>query len=150
VGWFGILRGGYQASTHFVDDWKDSVALALQEHAAGGALVVDHPVGSYYLDRALEPGTRYHALEDCSGCGAEEASAWLAHGDTAGRVVALRGVQYGLNRNSGDEYLEEHCLLERQQHFTRDTAAALKHRLFPTQREPEWRVSVEVYECPAR
>ena len=53
VGWFGTLHGGYYASTHFVDDWKDAVALAMHEHAAGGALLYDQRVGSYYLDRAL-------------------------------------------------------------------------------------------------
>jgi hypothetical protein len=150
VGWFGTIHGGYYASTHFVDDWKDAVALALHEHTPGGALLYDQRVASYYLGRALAPGTRYHALEDCPSCGAEEAEAWLKHGHPAERVVALRGVQYRLEGNAGDAYLEEHCRLESQQHFTRDTAAALKHRLFPTQREPEWRVNVEVYECPAR
>lgn len=150
VGWFGTLHGGYYASTHFVDDWKDAVPLAMHEHAAGGALLYDQRVGSYYLGRALAPGTRYRALEECPTCGAEEAGAWLEHGHPAERVVALRGVQYRLVGNAGDQYLEEHCRLERQQHFTPDTAAALKHRLFPTQREPEWRVTVEVYECPAR
>lgn len=150
VGWFGTLHGGYYASTHFVDDWKDAVALAMHEHAAGGALLYDQQVAGYYLGRALAPGTRYQDLDECPACGAEEAAAWLAHGHPAERVVALRGVQYRLNENSGDQYLEEHCRLERQQHFTRDTAAALKRRLFPTQKEPEWRVAVEVYECPAR
>jgi Dolichyl-phosphate-mannose-protein mannosyltransferase len=149
VGWFGTFHRGYYASTHFVDDWKSAVAVAMREHAAGGVLLYDQRVGSYYLNRTLKPGSQYRALEECPTCGAEEANAWLRHAHPAERVVVLRGVQYRLGANAGDRYLEEHCRLKDQQHFTRDTAAALKERLFPTQREPEWRIAVEVYDCPS-
>jgi hypothetical protein len=151
VGWFGTFQRRYYASTHFIDDWKDAVAAAMADRAGGGQLVYDHPVGGYYLGRALDgPGSPYKGLDDCHDCGAEEAEAWFADGHPGVRVVALRGVQYGLSQNPGDSYLERNCRLERERHYTRDTAAAIKRRLFPTQVEPEWRIAVGVYECPAR
>jgi hypothetical protein len=151
VGWFGTIRGGYYASTHFVDDWKDAVALGMQEHARGGALVYDHPVAAYYLSRACaQSSAKYQAMDVHPACGIAAAQQWFADGHAGERVVALRGVQYGLSQDPGDSYLEQNCKLESEQHYTRDTAAAMKRRLFPTQREPEWRVREIVYDCSAK
>jgi hypothetical protein len=149
VGWFGTFAERYYASTHFIDDWRDAVVLGIEEHKAGGVLVYDDPVAEYYLGRACAPSSaRYQTLNDHPACGMLSAKNWVANPNTGGRVVALRGVQYGLKEDPGDVYLDQNCRLERDQHYTRDTAAAIKRRLFPMQREPEWRVAVEVYQCP--
>jgi hypothetical protein len=151
VGWFGTVRGQYYASTHFVDDWKDAVAAAMADHAGGGQLVYDNPVGAYYLARALDgPGSTYKGLDDCHDCGAEKADAWFADGHPGVRVVALRGVQYGLTQAPVDAYLDQSCRVENERHYTHDNAAAIKHRLFPRQIEPEWRVREMVYDCSAK
>jgi hypothetical protein len=148
AGWFGTFTGRYYASTHFIDDWRDAVALGVQEHRAGGVLVYDGPVAAYYLGRACAPSAHYQTLDDHPACGMLSAKNWVANRQKGGRVVALRGVQYGLKQDPGDVYLDQNCRLESEQHYTRDTAAAIKRRLFPMQREPEWRVAVDVYECP--
>ena len=151
VGWFGAIWGGYYASTHFIDDWKDAVALGMQERSPEGVVVYDHPVAAYYLSRACaQPSAKYQALDVHPACGIVKSDAWFASGHAGVHVVALRGVQYGLNQDPGDSYLDQNCKLESEQHYTRDTAAAMKRRLFPTQREPEWRIAVDVYNCAAR
>lgn len=150
VGWFGTIEPRYYASTHFIDDWKDAVNAAMADHAAGGGLLVyDHPVGGYYLGRAIDgPGSPYKGLDGCLSCGGEEAAAWFAAGHPGGRVIALRGVLYGLNQNPGDNYLDRSCRLLSEHHYTHDNAAAIKRRLFPRQIEPEWRVREILYACP--
>jgi uncharacterized membrane protein len=151
AGWFGTFTGRYYASTHFIDDWRDAVVLANEEHKAGGVLVYDDPVAAYYLGRACAPSSaHYRTLDDHPACGMISAKNWVVTRPTGGRVVSLRGVQYGLKEDPGDVYLDQHCRVESEQDYTRDTAAAIKRRLFPMQREPEWRVREIVYDCSAR
>jgi hypothetical protein len=123
----------------------------MQDHKAGGVLVYDDPVAAYYLGRACASyPAPYQTLDDHPACGMLSAKNWVANGHSDGRVVALRGVQYGLKQDPGDVYLDQSCRLESEQHYTRDTAAAIKRRLFPMQQQPEWRVRVMVYDCSAR
>lgn len=149
VGWFGTWQRRYYASTHFIDDWKDAVAAAMADHAVGGRLIYENPVAGYYLERELDgPGSSFKGLYACHDCVAKHVTAWFADGHPGVRVVALRGVQYGLIQNPGDTYLDQNCHMESERHFTHDNAAAVKRRLFPRQIEPEWRVRETVYDCP--
>jgi hypothetical protein len=151
VGWFGTFERRYYASTHFIDGWQDAVTAAVADHTGGGQLVYENPVGGYYLGRALDgPGSSYKGLDGCHDCGAEETDAWFADGHPGTRVVALRGVQYGLTQDPGDAYLDQNCRVQSERHYTHDNAAAIKRRLFPRQIEPEWRVREIVYDCSAR
>lgn len=149
VGWYGTMTARYYASPHFIDGWKDAVALGMQEHAAGGVMVFDTQVASYYLSRACASGP-YQSLYRHPDCGIIEAQSWFDGGHPGRQVVAVQGVQYGLKHNDADSYLQQNCSAQSEQHFTRDPSAALKHRLFPAQREPEWRISVVLYDCPSR
>jgi len=73
---------------------------------------------------------------------------WLDTGHAGGRVVSVRGMQHALNHEPADDYLDRNCSLKSERHFTRNSGAEIKERLFPTQREPEWRITVNLYHCP--
>jgi dolichyl-phosphate-mannose-protein mannosyltransferase len=149
VGWFGTLRPNYYASTHFIDDWKDAVAVAMQEHGDRGAVVYDTVVAQYYLSRACRPSSgRYLSLDAHPECGMMSAHEWLDSGHAGQRVISVRGMQHALNREPADAYLDRNCSLKSERHFTRNSGAELKERLFPTQQEPEWRITVNLYDCP--
>jgi hypothetical protein len=151
VGWFGTLDRDYYATSHFIDDWKGGVSAVLKDRTPGTVILYDNPVAAFYLSQALSPPSpRYVSFDNCATCAAKPTEIWYAEGHPGDHIVALRGVRYGLSQDPGDSYLEQNCKLESEQHYTRDTAAAMKRRLFPTQREPEWRISVDVYNCAAR
>jgi hypothetical protein len=153
IGWAGIFARRWYSAQHFIEPWRDVAAQMAPQIEKGAVLVTNSPSLLFYLNYDLR------ATGDLSSFKAgrvvnPRVMAPIAFSRMAtvpaAPVIFVRGVDPHASENLERvaARLSSECEMLRSSGLVPDNGTALKARLFPSLRQPPFRIVVTDYQCP--
>jgi hypothetical protein len=160
IGWWGIYTRHYYSALRFIEPWPTVAEDAAKKIQSGETLISNNPSLFFYMTYILHapegvtPWKFVGLLPDqVQHPRVKSPQDWLASGHPVGPgMIWIRGVgdpQMNGPMEEAAAELGRSCGAQTSRLTMRDPGFAWKQRLFPGMDEPQWRIEIREYDCPA-
>jgi dolichyl-phosphate-mannose-protein mannosyltransferase len=156
IAWFGIFCRQFYAAPRLIEPWPSVAGEVAGEVGKGAVVIGNNPSFFFYLTEAIRSAAGHPGFGGVYPVCLRhpqlfEPNQWLEAGKTLSRSTLLvKGAAdetLWASTAEAQRFLDRTCHLDSVKREMPDTGYAWKQRLYPSLRQPEWRIEVRTYAC---